>query len=231
MADEPKPYTQAEIDAIVAEQVDGLKRNRDELAKEAKSAKAKLAAYEGIDPERHKQLEADAAEAERKKAAAEGDFKQLEAQLVKKYEGEKEVLSGEVKRMRTSMEKNLIDAAAATELARHSDSPRMLLPHIRSQMKVVEADGEFYARVVDENGNVRIGNGQGSSPMTLPELIEEMKQDKEFAPAFRGTGASGGGATKSNAGSGGSRVVTAGDNSAFLANLEDIAKGKVNVRE
>ena len=226
MAEDVKTsFTAEEVEAKVQETVAGLKANQAELIKEAKAAKAKLAGYEGVDPEKYKQLEAAAAEADRKKAAAEGDFKSLEQQLVKKYEGEKEVLSGETKRLRGSMEKYLVDSAAATELARHSDSPKMLLPHIRAQMKVVEHEGEFYARVIDANGNVRIGAGQGSTPMSLTELIEEMKQDKEFAPAFRGTGSSGGGASKSNAGGGGSKTIQA-DGQDFLANVNDLASGK-----
>jgi hypothetical protein len=127
------------------------------------------------------------------------------------------------------MEKHLIDSAALSELAKVSDSPKLLLPHIRGRMKVVEHDGEFHARIVDDSGNIRVGKGQGSSPMTLSELIEEMKSDKEFAPAFRGTGSSGGGATKSTGGAGGSRTIAAHDNAGFLANLESIAKGEVTV--
>lgn len=222
-------FTAEEVEAKVQETVAGLKANQAELLKDVKATKAKLLAYEGVDPEKYRQLESAAAEAERKKAAAEGDFKSLEAQLTKKYEGLIEVERGEKTKLRTSMERNLIDAAAAQELARHSDSPKMLLPHIRGQMKVVEQDGEFYARVVDSNGNVRIGSGQGSSPMTLSELIEEMKGDKEFAPAFRGSGASGSGAARSNAGGGGSKTVqnTFED---YTANLERLAKKEVTMR-
>lgn len=226
---EKDTYTKEEAAALVAQEVAGLKANQQELLKDVKQKAAALKAYEGVDAEKYKALEAAAAEADRKKAAAEGDFKSLEAQLTKKYEGLIEVERGEKTKLRTSMERNLIDAAAAQELARHSDSPKMLLPHIRGQMKVVEQDGEFYARVVDSNGNVRIGSGQGSSPMTLSELIEEMKGDKEFAPAFRGSGASGSGAARSNAGGGGSKTVqnTFED---YLANLPKLANKEVTMK-
>jgi hypothetical protein len=223
------PEQQAAIDAAVAEQVEGLKKNQNELLKESKAAKAKLAAYDGVDPEEYKKLKQAAEEAERKRLQGEGDFKQLEQQLVKKYEGLLEQERGSVSRMRSAMEKHLIDSAALSELAKVSDSPKLLLPHIRGRMKVVEHDGEFHARIVDDSGNIRVGKGQGSSPMTLSELIEEMKSDKEFAPAFRGTGSSGGGATKSTGGAGGSRTIAAHDNAGFLANLESIAKGEVTV--
>jgi hypothetical protein len=149
---------------------------------------------------------------------------------VKKYEGEKEVLASEVKRHRTALEKHLLDAAATSELAKHSDTPDLLLPHVLKHMRVMEHDGQFVARIVDEAGNVRIGKGQGSAPMTLDELMGEMKGNKTFAPAFRGTGASGGGASASQQSSGGAAgTINRGDDKAFLSNLEAVAKGKVTV--
>jgi len=224
-------YTQAQVDALIAEQTAGLKANRDELMKEAKKAKEALKGYEGVDPEEHRRLKTAAEEAERKKAAAEGDFKALEAQLVKKLADAEAKSGAEQARLRGSLDKYLIDAEAVRELAAHSDSPALLLPHIRGQMRVVEQDGAFVARIVDSAGNVRIGKGQGSAPMTLGELIEDMKQDKTYAPAFRGTGSSGGGASRSTAGGGGSpSVIAADDSKAFLANLEGVATGKVEVR-
>lgn len=234
MAGESKTYTQDEFDAAVAERIaaetEGLKKNQKELLQEAKAAKARLAAYEGIDPEEHKRLKQAADEAERKRLQGEGDFKALEAQLVKKYEGELDKERGISKGMRSAMEKHLIDSAAIAELAKVSDSPRLLLPHIRSRMKVVEHDGEYVARIVDESGSVRIGKGSGSTPMTLSELVEEMKQDKEYAPAFRGTGSSGGGATRSTGGASGAVGNIASTNSQdFLNNLDRIRKGEVTI--
>jgi hypothetical protein len=228
--EEKETFTKEEVAALIADNEKGLKANQAELLKDVKATKAKLSAYEGVDPEKYKQLEAAAAEAERKKAAAEGDFKSLEQQLTKKYESMIEVERGEKTKLRTSMERNLVDAAAAQELAKHSDSPKMLLPHIRAQMKVVEQDGEFYARVVDGNGNVRIGTGQGSAPMSLSELIEEMKQDKEFAPAFRGSGSSGSGAGRSNAGGGGAGKTIGADSADFMKNVDKIATNEVKMR-
>lgn len=214
-----------DIEARIAEATKGLKANRDQALREAKQARERLAAFEGVDPEEFKTLKTAAQEAERKRLASEGDFKSLEKQLVEKYERELENERGTGKKYLTAMERYMIDAAAVSELAKHSDSPKLLLPHVKSRMKVVEQDGEFHARIVDENGNVRIGNGQGSSPMTLSELIEEMRQDKEFALAFRGSGSSGGGASKSSGGAGGAKVISKedlykGDNLARFARGE-----------
>lgn len=234
MAGESKiPTTQDELDALIAErlaaEVDGLKKNQAEALKEAKAAKARLAAFDGVDPEEFKRLKQASEDAERKRLAGEGDFKALEQQLIKKYESEIEKERGVSSRYRGSLEEYLIDAEAMRELAQHSDSPGLLLPHVKSRMKVVEQDGRFTARIVDDHGNVRIGKGQGSAPMTLSELMDEMKQDKTFAPAFRGSGSSGGGASRSSGGAGGARTIAANDADAFLANLKEIAAGKIEV--
>lgn len=230
VADEPRTYSQEEVDQLFAEREAGLKANRDEALKEAKAAKARLAAYDGVDPEKYKQLVQAAEDADRKKAAAEGDFKALEKQLVDKYEGEIQKREGTIKQYRGALESYLIDAEASRELAQHSDSPGLLLPHIRSRMQVIEQDGQFVTRIVDPaTGQVRIGKGQGSSPMTLTELVEEMKTDKTFALAFRGTGSSGGGASKSTASSGGKQVIASTHDPAFIQNLQEVASGKVEV--
>lgn len=230
---EVKFDSQEAFDAAVAERIaaetDGLKKNRDEVMKEAKAAKARLAALDGIDPEKYKKLEAAAEEAERNKLTAAGDFKSLEQQLVAKYEKELEKERADKSRYATAMEQHLIDAAIATELAKHSDTPRLLMPHMKTQVKVMEVDGQFVARVVDAAGTVRIGKGQGASPMSIAELVDEMKTSTEFAPAFRGTGSSGGGASRSAGGASGARTVPSGDNAGFIANLDGIAKGTTKV--
>lgn len=239
MAGENETYTKEQVDALVAErlasEVAGLKNNQAEALKEAKAAKAKLASYEGIDPAEYKALKDAAAEAERKRLQGEGDFKTLEQQLIAKYEQKVEAERGTATRYRSSLEQHLIDAEALRALAEVSDSPALLLPHVKARMKVLEQDGTFAARIVDQDGNVRIGKGQGSAPMTLAELMDEMKQDKQFALAFRGTGSSGGGASKSTGGAGGTHTtrIAAPANGVlgkdFLQHLDGLSKGTVTL--
>jgi hypothetical protein len=235
VADE-KTYSAAELEAAVDERLAASKAENDKAFKnlwdEAKRAKAALKSYDGIDPEQHKALVAAAAEADRKKAASEGDFKQLEQQLVKKYEGELDKERKEKTQFQSAMEQYLIDSAALAELAKVTDSPNLLLPHVKSKMRVIQVEGgAFAARVVDEAGNIRIGRGAGATPMTMPEWIEELRQNKEFAPAFRGTGSSGGGASKSSAGGGGGslKVIASTLSKDFLDNLDAMAKGQASV--
>jgi hypothetical protein len=66
--------------------------------------------------------------------------------------------------------------------------------------------------------------------MTIAQLVEEMKQDTDFARNFEGSGSSGGGASKSTAGGSGAVKSIASTNSPeFLASLVDVASGKTTV--
>jgi hypothetical protein len=53
---------------------------------------------------------------------------------------------------------------------------------------------------------------------------------KQYPEFFVGTGASGGGASKSTGGAGGAKTVQQGDSAGFLANLKGIADGSVTVK-
>lgn len=221
MPDDTKTYTQEEVDAQLA----GVKAKNAELLAAQKRLDAALKAFEGIDPEEFKNLKTAAEKAEREKQEGAGNWKALETQLLKKMEDERTAWDGERKKLRGALDNHLIDAAALAELSKHSDAPTLLLPHIKRQMQVIEQDGQFHARIVDNQGNVRIGKGAGSAPMTLAELMDEMRQSNDYALAFRGTGSSGGGANRSHPSLPPGTI--AADGQSFLANLKEIREGKV----
>lgn len=229
MADSDKTYTQSEYDAMIAER-DSLRANRDEILKEKKRADAALKNYEGFDPAEFKALKDAAAEAERKKAASEGDFKALEKQLVDRHAVELGTRDKRITTLQSALEQRLVDAEAARELAEAKGSVKVLLPHVKARTKVVETDGVFSVVVVDEAGNPRIADGKGT-PMTLKGLVAEMRDDAEFARAFEGSGSSGGGASKSSAGGGGTKSLSAAlmTPQDFMSNLDGIGKGEVTV--
>lgn len=231
MADEAKQYTQDEVDALVAERLaaetEGLKKSQRELLAEAKKAKDALKNYDGVDPEEFKALKAAAEEAERKKAAAEGDFKSLEKQLVEKHTAELEKAQGRAAKLQTALEQRLVQAQLTAVIAKHKGDPDLLLPHGTRLTRVRETDDGFEAFVADEKGNPMIADGKGT-PMTFDDLVTQVLMVK-YPRAFDGTGSSGGGASKSSGGAGGSRVIPLGDNDAFIANLDDIASGKAKV--
>lgn len=231
MADE-QMYSQEQVDAMIAERLaaetDGLKKSQKELLAEAKKAKEALRSYEGVDAEEFKRLKAAAEEAERKKAAAEGDFKSLEKQLIEKHQAEIAKEQGRAGKLQSALERRLVQAELTSVIAKHKGDPDLLLPHAAQFVRVRETDEGFEAYVADEKGNPRIADGQGT-PMSFDDLVTQVLVQK-YPRAFDGTGSSGGGASKSTGGAGGgTRVIPAGDNASFIANLADIASGKAKV--
>jgi hypothetical protein len=230
-APEVKELIEAAAKKLADEQSVGLKANRDEILAEKKRLEKKLRDLDGVDPEEFRALKAAAEEAEKKKAAAEGNWKQLEQQLIDRHTKELGKRDVREKALTAALEEELIDAAATRALASEKGAVDLLLPHVAAQMAVVEEDGRFVAVVVDDNGTPRLSeNGKAGSRMTVNELVQEMKANERFGRAFEGTGASGSGAAKSEAGGGTVRVIPSGDDKAFLANLDKIAKGEVTVQ-
>lgn len=232
MADEAKTYTQEQVEALVAERLveerKGLEKSHRELLAETKKAKDALKNYDGLDPEKYKKLEAAAEEAERKKLAAEGDFESLKKQLVEKHGSEIGEKDKQIAKRQAALEKRLVQAELTAAIAKHKGDADLLLPHGSRFVKVREVENDFEAFVVDEAGNQRFADGK-ATPMSFDDLVTQVLIPK-YPRAFDGTGSSGGGASKSSAGSaGGPRVIPAGDNAAAIANLEGIANGTVTI--
>lgn len=242
MAESDKTYSQAEFDAMVAER-DALKGNRDTILKEAKDAKAALKAFDGVDPAEFLRLKEAAEEADKKKAAAEGDFRSLEKQLIDRHAAEKKQLldqhanetkgrDDKISKLASAMEKRAVRAelqAALVKAGAKKGSMDLLVEHGARYGRVRETDDDFEGYVADEKGNPMIADGKGT-PMTF-ELFAETTLKTKFPDLFDGSGSSGGGASKSGAGGGGggARNIASTNSPDFLANLDTVAAGKTTV--
>lgn len=105
-------------------------------------------------------------------------------------------------------------------------NPRFLRDLIMRQAKVLEEDGEWVTVIVDHKGEPRL-NAKGER-VTPQDLVKQLKADPEYEDAFPGTGIGGSGAPP-RSGTAPDKTIAAGDERAFLANLTDIAAGKVAV--
>jgi hypothetical protein len=101
--------------------------------------------------------------------AIKADFnKRLAAELAKK--------DGDLTTMRGSLEKYMVNSAAATALAEAGTVEKgaeLLMPIISRSVKVVQEDGEYNVKVVDSDNNVRLNNR--GEPMGIKDLIGELK--------------------------------------------------------
>ncbi len=208
-----------------------LRAHNTEVLKEAKAARERLKAFDGIDPDEFKRLRAESEEAARKKATAEGDFETLKKQLVEKGQARETELTNAVTKRDRALEKRLVQAELTQALVKAGALPSMielLVENGAKSVRIRETDDDFEHFVADAKGNPLVADNK-ATPMTIDDLVSQVLMAK-FPDAFRGTGSSGSGAAKSSAGGGGSRVIAAGDNKAFLDNVAEIATGKVVVR-
>lgn len=86
----------------------------------------------------------------------------------------------------------LVDNSATMAIAEARGVPELLLPFLRNQVKVVEEDGKFHVFVVDPSGDRRF-SGVTGQPMSIKELVAEMKADKKYGRLFESEALSGGG--------------------------------------
>lgn len=161
----------------------------------------------------------------------------LEAQkktLVETHNAAAKVAQTKYDELKSQHEVELIDSRIRKALTPEvTSTPTLLMPHLRSQVKMVENDnGMFIAQIIDNNGNPCVGDTDGN-PMTIQQLVTKMSQNKEFAPLFKGVDASGSGApaiSKNAAPSGGVvKTVSRSDQKALDANIDGIADGTVKV--
>lgn len=168
-----------------------LQKERAEREKLAKQIKAWSAT--GKTPEEISELLTKLEEEEAKRAEKAGEWEKLKAQILESHRKELVKKDEELGRMRSALESNLVDAAATAAIAEMKGIPVLLLPHVKAAVKVAESDGKYSVQVVDAAGTPRV-NAKGE-PLSIKELIEEMRQSEIFGRAFEATGTTGGGAS------------------------------------
>lgn len=168
------------LDVEGLEDTGALKRAKDHEKKRRQAAEGKTAELESKLADLEEQLAAldDPGKNkvdDKQRVKLEQRIKELEGQLTTKEQS----LLGEINR--------LTSEATATKLAADlTDSPNLLLPHIRSRLVTEIEDGKAVVKVRDADGDV------GS--MTIEDLRKEFTSNKEYAPILRGSQGSGSGA-------------------------------------
>lgn len=188
----------------------GLKSALEKERKAARDAERAAAQWKklGKSPDEIEQLLAAQAKLEEEKAEKAGEWNKLRAQMNEKHEAALKAKADEASKMRTTLERYLVDAAATSAIAAAKGVPELLLPHVQRHVKVVEEDGDYVARVVDAKGDPRV-NSKGEH-MTISELVAEMRQSEVFGRAFEGSGNTGSGKQPGN-GAGGAGATKKSD--------------------
>jgi DNA-directed RNA polymerase subunit F len=202
------------IDGFALEDVAGLKSTLGKELTKRKQLEKDFAKFKDLDPDKAREAivkleelgnidplkEADKIVDQRLKAAT--------GQLVEKHTKELDQERARSTRLQKAFESTLIDQAATAALAEAKGSVELLLPHVQRHTRVRELDdGRHVVEVIDKDGTVRIGNSKGD-PMTITDLVQEMKKSEAFGRAFDGSGQSGSGMRPSGSNGAGNPAIT-----------------------
>jgi len=122
--------------------------------------------------------------------------------LTKKYTTDIESKDNTIGTLTRQLEKHLIENSAISAITEAEGSPDLLLPLIAQKAKVIPLDnGNLGIRIFGDDDIERLSPKAGSTnPMSIVELVAEMKADSKLGRAFKASGTSGSGATSSSSG-------------------------------
>ena len=177
-----------DVDGI--EDTSGLKGALTKERKRADEMEKKIKRWErlGKTEDEIAELVAKAEETAQTEAEKKGEWEKLKAQMNAAHMDALKAKDETITQMRERLNAELVDAKAVAAIAAAKGEPALLLPHVQRFTKV---DDEFNVQVVDAKGDPRV-NGKGE-PLTISDLVSEMRQSEVFGRAFEGSGNSGSG--------------------------------------
>jgi len=182
------------------EDTNGLKSALEKERKARSEYERAVRKYEGLgkSPDEIAELVKAQEESEKSKLEQKGEWEKLKAQLLDSHKKELTARDEAVQKMKGTLESYLVDAAATEAIAAAKGIPQLLLPHVKSAVKVIEEDGKYQVRVVGPDGSPRM-NAKGEF-LGIKDFVSEMRESEIFSRAFEGTGTTGSG-TPANRGS------------------------------
>lgn len=175
------------------EDTNGLKSALEKERKARSEYEKAARKYEGLgkSPDELAELVKAQEESEKNKLEQKGEWEKLKAQLLESHKRELAARDEAVQKMKGTLESYLVDAAATEAIAAAKGIPQLLLPHVKSAVKVIEEDGKYQVRVVGPDGSPRM-NAKGEF-LGIKDLVAEMRESEVFSRAFEGTGTTGSG--------------------------------------
>ena len=177
-----------------------LEKERENVANLKRKAKALEEKFGGVDTEEYKLLKDQQREAEEREAEKKGEWEKLKQQMRDQHHEQLEAAGKETARVKKELERHLIDAQATAAINSEDGNVTLLLPHVKSLVKLTEEDGVFKAIVIDATGTPRVD--ADGNPLSIKALVSEMRTQDVYAGAFKGTGSQGGGTPPGDGGEG-----------------------------
>ena len=78
----------------------------------------------------------------------------------------------------------LVTSAAKSAIAGEKGDIELLLPFVEKRLKATEADGAYAVQVIADDGETPRYSGVTGQPMTIAELVKEMKANAKYGKLF-----------------------------------------------
>jgi hypothetical protein len=122
------------------------------------------------------------------------NVEKIKAEIAQQYTGELTKAKTRGDALQKQLYKLLVENSATAAVMEHKGMAELMLPFITSQVQVKEENGEFSVFVVDQTGDRRYSTVTGQ-PMTIKDLVAEMKGQPKYGPLFESAAPDGGGMT------------------------------------
>lgn len=208
MADEPKTYTQEQLDA----EVGGLRAKNSELLGKVKDLSSALDPWKGLDPAKVKEVLTAHEETQAEQHKKTGDWEAREKKLRDDFKAEHDKVLGPLTEQVRTLETDLFDAIAVRDAMDAMVDPeikansKLILPLLRPELQVAVVDGKRVTVVKGQDGKPRYHQTSGAL-VSVKDRLKELRAVKEYAGGFEGNGASGTGAQPSTPGATGDAEV------------------------
>ena len=120
------------------------------------------------------------------------NLEKIKEDLAKAHTKDLEVRDNRANALRSQLENLLVTSETIKELSAAGGDVELLSPFIHQNTKSIEEDGEFKVLVIDSAGDRRF-SGTTGAPMTIKELVNEMKADTKYSKLFASEAPTGGG--------------------------------------
>ena len=197
------------VDGFALEDVNGLKTALGKERTTRERLERDVVKFKDLDPDKAREALAKLEELTSIDPAKEADkiantkFEAAKAQLLEKHKAELTAHAGKISSLEGLVDQLARKQEAIAAIAEHKGSVDLLLPHVLNITKSEVTDEGVKVKVLQPDGNDRV-NGKGE-PMSIRELVAEMRQSDVYGPAFEGSGQSGSGKQPGNGGTGGTQ--------------------------
>lgn len=190
------PELQALIEKAAEEKVSGLKNKKDELLGKLTETKKR---YDGIDPDEYYKLKTEAerraqleAERERKLQEERGEFTKILEKEKEEFQRIQEAKDKQINKYKEAFYKTQLTNEAQKAIQSQGGNPLFLEHHVMSRLALEETEEGLFRTVVKNQDGTKMLREDGSLATPM-DLVKKLREDQNFAPAFRGSGAGGSG--------------------------------------